>query len=62
MTPISVPTVTPVAGSSSCDKNKDGRVSSIELLNCRQVSPTASPCDTDGDGRVSSVEKLKCGR
>lgn len=62
VTPVSVPTVTPVAGVGTCDKNGDGRISSIELLNCRQVSPTTPPCDTDRDGRVSSVEKLKCNR
>ena len=60
--PVSVPTVTPAAGGGSCDKNGDGRVSSVELLNCKQVSPTPDPCDTDKDGRVSSVEKLKCSR
>lgn len=62
VTPVSVPTVTPAAISSTCDKNGDGRVSSIELLNCQRVSPTPDLCDSDRDGRVSSVEKLKCNR
>lgn len=61
--PTMVPTVSQAQGTASCDKDGDGRVSSLEKMSCgNQGSSGSDPCDKDGDGRVSSLERMSCGR
>jgi hypothetical protein len=64
LVPTVVPTmVVPAAVGGNCDKDGDGRVSSVEMLACKN-SPAPTPkvdsCDKDGDGRVNSVERINC--